>query len=96
MPDSASTYDDDFIDDEELLSEEERADLDRPLHEIFGAKQNYAPDEESPPVDEGRLLALCRNQVSMEEREDLIGLIATYRPWLRAWSKAMARTVMED
>jgi hypothetical protein len=72
--------------------DEELKDLDRPLHEILGIEPNFAPDDLSPPVDEVRLVAFVREQLPPDEREEILGLIASFRPWLRAWADALRRT----
>jgi len=66
-------------------------DLDRPLHEVLGTEPHFAPDDLSPPVDEGRLVAFVREQLPLAEREEVLNLIASFRPWLRAWADLLRR-----
>ncbi|MGE5194817.1 MAG: hypothetical protein ACM3U2_20185 [Deltaproteobacteria bacterium] len=82
--------------DDDPISPEEMAELDRPLHEILGIEPNFAPDDLAPPVDEERLLAFVREQLPAEEREEIICLIASFRPWVRGWAEAMRRSIEED
>lgn len=64
---------------------------DRPLHEQLGIEVHYLPDAESPPVDGARLLAFVRKQLPEDDTEEIIYLLATYRPWLRAWADVLRR-----
>ncbi|HLJ12784.1 MAG TPA: hypothetical protein VKU82_16425 [Planctomycetaceae bacterium] len=96
MHDPPEKYEDKLMPDDGPSPEMEQADLDdRPLHEILGIEVNYAADEESPPIDEQRLLAFVRNRLSPEEHLEVIHLMAKYRPWLRAWNEMLRRELRE-
>lgn len=72
-----------------------RAEFDeRPLHEQLGTKVEYLPDEDSPPIDERRLLAYVRNQMPADEREEIIYYLAHYRPWVRAFAEVVRRDAL--
>lgn len=64
---------------------------DRPLHEQLGIEVHYLPDEESPPVDQARLLAFVRRELPAVQNAEVIHLVATFRPWLRAWADVLRR-----
>jgi hypothetical protein len=82
--------------DAEPMSEEEMIGLDRPLYEVLGINPNFAPDHLAPPVDRVRLLAFVRNQLSPEQRDEVLALIASFRPWLQGWADAMRCKTAED
>jgi hypothetical protein len=82
--------------DDEPMSDEEMTELDRPLHEVLGINPNFAPDHLAPPVDRDRLLAFTRNQLPPEQRDEVLALIASFRPWLQGWADAMRRKMAEE
>lgn len=62
---------------------------DRPLNEQLGIETHYLPDAESPPVDEKRLLAFVRRELPAFENAEVVHLLATFRPWHRAWAEVL-------
>jgi hypothetical protein len=77
--------------DDDPISAEHEEDLDRPLNEVLGIEVHFAPDDLAPPVDEGRLLAFCRDELPPQEREEVLNLISSFRSWLEAWGKVLRR-----
>ncbi len=90
MNSSDDPDDSDPVGDDDFLAEQ-LADLDRPLHEVLGIEPNFAPDDLAPPVTAERLLAFVRDELSPDEREEVLTLIASFRPWLRGWAVALRR-----
>jgi hypothetical protein len=66
-------------------------DLRRSLLDELGIESDFGPDELAPPVDEARLLAFVRDELPAGERDEVIALIAGFRPWLRGWAVALRR-----
>jgi hypothetical protein len=66
-------------------------DLRRTLLDELGVESDFGPDELAPPVNEARLLAFVREELPLGERDEVIALIAGFRPWLRGWAVALRR-----
>src|SRR5262249_28239124 len=66
-------------------------DLRRSLLDELGVESDFGPDELSPAVNEARLLAFVRDELPPGERDEVIALIAGFRPWLRGWAMALRR-----
>jgi hypothetical protein len=77
--------------DDERLSDEEIARLDRPLHEILGIEIDYQSEDLAPPIDEQRLLAFVRRQLSLRDRAEVIHLVASFRSWSDALRDLLKR-----
>jgi hypothetical protein len=77
--------------DEPVSDGVEEGDLDRPLLDILGVVPEFAPDHLSPPVDERRLLAFIRNEVSPDDRSEIFELVTSFRPWFSSWRLLMRR-----
>jgi hypothetical protein len=64
----------------------ETPDPERRLAELL-AKQSFASDELSPPVDYDMLAAFSRRELDDDEIERVCHLIASFRPWHDAWTE---------
>lgn len=71
-------------------SREEPTD-DRSLRERLGVEVHYLPDNEAPPIDEARLLALIRHELSPIPKAETIHFVSTYRCWAKAWAEIARR-----
>ena len=69
MVNAARPPNDEKSPEEEPLSPEERARLDRPLHEILGIELNFVSEALAPPVDLKRLRAFIRQELEPEDRD---------------------------
>lgn len=64
-----------------------RARDERPLFETLGIDSGYAPDNEAPPIDRQRLAKFIRRELPPDDQDEVIRLIARYRPWHDAWAE---------
>jgi hypothetical protein len=89
MPNSDERDKDDSISKDEPLSDEEKADVRRPFFEAFGIEPKFAADEDAPRVDERRLAAFVRDELSRAEWDEVWRQVTTYRSWFEAWRRLM-------
>lgn len=68
---------------DELLESE------RPLAEILGIELHFAPEDLAPPVDEQRLGAFVRQELTGDDRDEILDLIAGFRSWYDALGKIL-------
>lgn len=59
----------------------------------LGIGPRYAPDEQSPPVDEVRLRAFVRQTCPADERDLICRWIARFRPWHQAWAQILREDI---
>jgi hypothetical protein len=79
--------------DDDLVPDAELAGLDRPLHEVLGIELRFAPEHLAPPVDEERLKAFIRNELSADDRDETIDMIASFRSWYQALGDVLRQTI---
>ena len=79
--------------DDEPISAEELARLDRPLQEVFGIKVHFLPEDLAPPVDEQRLVAFVRHELSDDDRVEILDMISSFRSWNDALGVVLRRGV---
>ena len=77
--------------DDDPVTEEEMAELDRSLHEVLGIEMHFAPEHLAPPIDEQRLIAFVRNELSVDDRDEIIDMIASFRSWHEALGDVLRR-----
>ncbi len=65
------------------------------LSDALGVDRNYAPDELAPPIDVEKLRAFIARTLAEEEREEILGLIATFFSWHEAWAALRRQTFDE-
>jgi hypothetical protein len=61
-----------------------RLDLALVLKKNFGIEIRFAPDRLSPPVDIEKIAKYLRNELSVDESEEICHLIGSFRPWYDA------------
>jgi hypothetical protein len=83
--------DDELLPGEDDLSDDEIAELDRPLLDVLGIEQNFAPDDLAPPVNERRLTAFVRDELAADQRTEVWELINSFQSWFQAWRALVAR-----
>ena len=90
MPDNSRKRSADDDDDLSGRGSDSNADMargERPLFETLGLDTGYAPDEEAPPIDRQRIAKFVRRELSPDDQDEVVRLIARYRPWHDAWAE---------
>lgn len=71
------------------MSQSDDDDRDR-FFRVFGVTpQPYWPDEQAPPLDSARLLALVRHELSPEDSREVCLLLVRFRTWSEAYAQAL-------
>src|SRR5262249_15432247 len=71
-------------------------DVEQPFLTALGIDGDWTPDRLAPPVDEQRLKAFLRGELSGEQEEEIIGLMARYRCWHHAWQRLKRLEMLGD
>jgi hypothetical protein len=89
MPDSDEPNEHGSFSTDEPLAHQHGADANRPFSETLGIEATFASEEFALTVDEQRLTAFVRDEVSQEEWHAVWHLVTTYRSWYDAWRRLM-------
>lgn len=62
---------------------------DQHIYEVLGIELRFAPEHLAPPVDEQRLKAFIDDELSPDDRNETIDLIASFQSWYKAFGDAL-------
>jgi|SRR5579863_10007725 len=92
MADTPDNPQDSDLQRQQPLSDAELAEHDRPIYELLGIELRFAPEHLAPPVDEERLKAFVRKELSADDRSETIDLIATFQSWYKAFGDVLRQS----